>query len=153
MASMIVLVTVALIARIFFPWRDAIRVGMAALFLFTAMAHFNSMRHDLAAMIPPPLTGSLWLVYVTGMLEIAGAIGLLIPRLRTAAAIGLVLMLIALFPANVYAALNGVTLRGQPPTALWLRTPMQILWIAALWWSTIRPSVDTAARQPAVTTR
>src|SRR5262245_59648849 len=138
MASMIVFVTVALIARMFIPWRDAIRVGMAALFLFTSAAHFNSMRHDLAAMIPPPLTGSLWLVYATGMLEIAGAIGLLIPRLRKAAAIGLGLMLIALFPANVYAALSGVTLRGQPATALWLRTPMQILWIAALWWSTIR---------------
>jgi uncharacterized membrane protein len=73
--------------------------------------------------------------------------------LRIAAAIGLVLMLIALFPANVYAALNGVTLRGQPATALWLSTPMQIIWIAAAWWSMIRRSVDPTARQPAVTTR
>jgi uncharacterized membrane protein len=138
MAPMIVGVIVTLIARILVPWRDAVRVGVAALFLFTAVAHFNSMRHDLAAMIPPPLTGSLWLVYLTGVLEIAGAVGLLIPRLRIPAAIGLVLMLIALFPANVYAALSGVTLRGEAATALWLRTPIQMVWIAVLWWSTIR---------------
>jgi len=47
-------------------------------------------------------------------------------------------MLIALFPANVYAALNGVQFQGRPATALWLRTPLQLIWIAALWWSTIR---------------
>lgn len=47
-------------------------------------------------------------------------------------------MLIALFPANVYAALNDVPLRGNAPTPLWLRTPMQILWVALLWWTSIR---------------
>jgi uncharacterized membrane protein len=152
MAPMIVLVVVTLIARIFVAWKDAVRIGTAALFLFTATAHFNSMKHDLAAMIPPPLTGSLWPIYLTGALEIAGAIGLLIPRFRRAAAMCLVLLLIALFPANVYAALNGVTLRGQPATALWLRTPMQIIWIAALWWSTIRTLAPPLARvrQPVV---
>jgi uncharacterized membrane protein len=146
MAPMIVLVVVTLIARIFVSWKDAVRIGTAALFLFTATAHFISMKHDLAAMIPPPLTGSLWLIYLTGVLEIAGASGLLIPRFRRAAAICLVLLLIALFPANVYAALNGVTLRGQPATAIWLRTPMQIIWIAALWWSTIRTLAPSPAR-------
>lgn len=146
MAPMIVLLVVALVARIFVPWKDAVRIGMAALFFFTSTAHFSPMKHDLAAMIPPPLTGSLWLIYVTGVFEIAGAIGLLIPRFRRAAAICLVLMLIALFPANIYAALNGVTFQGRPATELWLRTPLQIVWIAALWWSTIRRS----APEPAV---
>jgi uncharacterized membrane protein len=114
---------------------------MAALLLFTASAHFNAMKHDLAAMVPRPLTGSLWLIYLTGMLEIAGAVGLLISRFRKPAALCLVLLLIALFPANVYAALNGVTLRGQTATTLWLRTPKQIIWIAGLWSSTIREPV------------
>jgi uncharacterized membrane protein len=141
MVPMIVLVVVTLIARTRVPWKDAVRIGMAALLLFTASAHFNPMKHDLAAMIPPPLTGSLWLIYLTGMLEISGAVGLLIPRFRKPAALCLMLLLIALFPANVYAALNGVTLRGQAATTLWLRTPMQIIWIAALWWSTIRGPV------------
>lgn len=137
MAPMIVLVLVTLIARIFRPWPDAARIGLAVMFVFTATAHFNSMKHDLAAMIPPPLTGALWLIYLTGLMEIAGAIGLLIPRFRTAAAIGLVLMLVALFPANIYAALNDVPLRGNAPTPLWLRTPMQLLWMALLWWTSI----------------
>ena len=137
MAPMIVLALVTLIARIFRPWPDAARIGLAVMFVFTATAHFNSMKHDLAAMIPPPLTGALWLIYLTGLMEIAGAIGLLIPRFRTAAAIGLVLMLVALFPANIYAALNDVPLRGNAPTPLWLRTPMQLLWMALLWWTSI----------------
>jgi uncharacterized membrane protein len=141
MLPMIVLVVVTLIARTRVLWKDAVRIGMAALLLFTASAHFNAMKHDLATMIPPPLTGSLWLIYLTGMLEISGAVGLLIPRFRKPAALCLMLLLIALFPANVYAALNGVTLRGQAATTLWLRTPMQIIWIAALWWSTIRGPV------------
>jgi uncharacterized membrane protein len=139
MAPMIVLVVVMLIARVFVPWRDAGRIGLAVMFLFTASAHFAPMKHDLAAMIPPPFTGSLWLIYLTGVLEIAGAIGLLTRTWRRAAAIGLFLLLMALFPANVYAALANVPLRGNAPTPLWLRTPMQILWMAMLWWSSIRP--------------
>jgi uncharacterized membrane protein len=149
MTPMIVLVVVTLLALIVAPWKNAVRIGMAGLFLFTASAHFNAMKHDLAAMIPPPLTGAVWLIYLTGALQIAGAVGLLIPRFRRTAAIGLVLMLIALFPANIYAALNGVTLRGQPATPLWFRTPMQITWIVALWWSTIRRTVPRPALKPA----
>jgi uncharacterized membrane protein len=148
MIPMAVLVAVTLIARIFLAWRDALRIGMAALFLFTATAHFNAMKHDLAAMIPPPLTGSLPLIYLTGSLEITGAIGLLIPGFRRIAAICLVLLLVALFPANVYAAIGGVTLRGQPATALWLRTSMQLIWIVALWWSTIRRPVRVLTSNP-----
>jgi uncharacterized membrane protein len=91
-------------------------------------------------MIPPPFTGSLVLVYLTGVLEIAGALGLL-TRWRGQAAIFLVVLLLALFPANVYAAVQGLTLGGAPATALWLRTPLQLFWMATLWWSTVnRPA-------------
>jgi uncharacterized membrane protein len=137
MAPMIALIAASLIAWIFVPAQEAVRIGLAAMFFLTASAHFTAMRRDLAAMIPPPLTGSMWLIYATGVFEIAGAIGLLIPATRFASAICLILMLIALFPANVYAALKGVTLRGKPPTPLVPRTAMQILWIALLWWSAI----------------
>ncbi|HVS31719.1 MAG TPA: hypothetical protein VMS98_09710, partial [Thermoanaerobaculia bacterium] len=58
-------------------WRTVVTVALAIMFLFTAAAHFNAMRHDLAAMIPPPFTGAMWVIYVTGVLEIAGAVGLL----------------------------------------------------------------------------
>ena len=116
---------------------DAARIGLAVMFLFTAASHFSSLKYDLAAMIPPPLTGALWLIYLTGVLEAAGAIGLLIPRLRRLAAWGLIALLIGLFPANVYAALTGVALGGAAATPLWFRTPLQLFWIAVVWQTTL----------------
>jgi uncharacterized membrane protein len=140
MAPLIVQIATTLVARWFVPWKDAVRIGMAVMFVFTGASHFSSLRHDLAAMIPPPLTGSLLLVYLTGVLEIVGALGLL-TRWRGQAAIFLVVLLLALFPANVYAAVEGLTLGGAPATALWLRTPLQLFWMATLWWSTVgRPT-------------
>ena len=141
MVPMIVLFVSTLIARIFVPWKDAFRVGLAVMFFFTAASHFApSISRDLAAMIPPPLTGAMWLIYATGVMEIVGAIGLLTRRFRRPAAICLALLLVAMFPANVYAVIAGVPLRGAAATPLWLRTPMQLFWIALLWWTTIRRS-------------
>ena len=140
MAPLIVQVVVTLIARWFVPWRDAVRIGLAVMFAFTATSHFSSLKHDLAAMIPPPLTGALWVIYVTGVLEMAGGVGLLLRRWRPLAAICLALLLIAMFPANIYAAMNGVTLGGEPACALWWRAPLQLFWLALLWWSSIRRS-------------
>jgi len=117
--------------------RDVIRYGLVALFLFTGATHFTSMKHDFAAMIPPPFTGQLWVIYLTGVLEIAGAIGLAIPRVRWQAAICLMLLLLALFPANAYAAVNAIQFRGSPPIDIWLRGLVQLMLLAALWWSTV----------------
>src|SRR4051812_29858252 len=102
-------------------WRDAGRGALVIMFLFTGASHFTSMKHDFAAMIPAPLPDDLWVIYLSGVLEIAGAIGLLIPRTRKVTGICLVLLLVALFPANVNAALNEIPLRGEAPTPLWLR--------------------------------
>lgn len=140
MVPMIVLAVATAVLKFFRPWRDAVRIGLAVMFFFTAGAHFApAMKHTLAAMIPPPFTGNMPIIYLTGVLEIAGAIGLLTSRFRRAAAICLALLLVAMFPANVYA----------PITGLWIRTPMQILWIALLWWSSIRrPSSRVFSPQP-----
>jgi len=56
--------------------------------------------------------------------------------LQRIAAIALILFFLAVLPANIHAARAGVTLRGRPPTPLWLRIPMQILFIGIAWWST-----------------
>ena len=77
------------------------------------------------------------MVFFTGMCEIAGAAGLQIPQLRRAAAYALIAFFLAVLPANVHAARAGITLRGKPPTNLWLRIPMQILFIAIACWSAI----------------
>jgi uncharacterized membrane protein len=146
MAPLIVQILATFLARWFVGWKDAVRIGLAIMFLFTAGSHFSTLKYDLAAMIPPPLTGALWLIYLTGILEAAGAIGLLISPLRRLAAWGLIALLVALFPANVYAALAGLTLGGAAATPLWFRTPLQLFWIAALWRTSVSPVESRRSR-------
>jgi uncharacterized membrane protein len=117
-------------------WQDSARYALVVMFIFTATAHFNKMKHDLARMIPPYFPRPLLVVYITGVLALLGAVGLMLPAFHTLAGICLIALLVGIFIANVNAAQRGVTLRGKPPTPLWLRAPMQILFIALLWWST-----------------
>jgi len=116
-------------------WHDSVRYALALMFVFTGIANFNKMRHDLARMIPSFFPQPMLIVYITGICEFLGAAGLLIPGFRSLAGICLILLLIGMFTANVNAALKEVTLRGKPVTALWLRTPMQILFIGLIWWA------------------
>jgi uncharacterized membrane protein len=113
-------------------WRLALRGGLAAMFLLTAWAHFGAPRGDLVRMVPPFFPAPELLVALTGVLEIAGAIGLLVPRLAPVAAAGLALLLLAMFPANVYAAREGLTLGGAPVTALGPRTLLQVVFLVAV---------------------
>jgi len=115
-------------------WRESACYALAVMFVFTATAHFAKMKHDLVKMVPSFFPQPLLLVYVTGVLEFLGAVGLL-SRFRSLAGICLIALLVGMFVANVNAVLKGVTLRGKPVTALWLRTPMQLLFIGLLWWS------------------
>lgn len=88
----------------------AIRFVLAAVFLFMGVLHFiPSPARGMAAMIPPFFKRPGWpssktLVRFTGLCEIAGGIGLLIPFARFAAGVALIVFLIAVFPANAYAA-------------------------------------------------
>jgi|SRR5208283_742142 len=117
-------------------WHDSVRYALALMFLFTGVAHFNKMRHDLARMIPSFFPQPMLIIYLTGVCEFMGAAGLLIQRFRSLAGICLILLLAGMFTANINAALKGVTLDGRPATALWLRTPVQILFIGLIWWGT-----------------
>lgn len=106
------------------------------MFMFTASAHFNKMKEDLINMVPKGLPYPEQLVFVTGILEVLGAFGILIPALRSLAGLCLILLMIAVFPANVNAARNKIPLRGKSPTPLWLRLPIQMVFIGLTWWST-----------------
>jgi uncharacterized membrane protein len=117
-------------------WSAAVRDGLAVMLLFTANAHFTPTKEDLIRMTPPWVPRPRAMVFFTGLCEIAGAIGLVIPATQRAAGVGLILFFIAVLPANIHAARAGITLRGRPPTALWLRVPMQVLFIFLAWWST-----------------
>jgi len=117
-------------------WPAAVRDGLAVVLLFTASAHFTPMKEDLIRMTPQWVPRPRAMVFFTGLCELAGAIGLVIPMTRRAAGIALILFFIAVLPANIHAARAAITLRGRPPTPLWLRLPMQIFFIVLVWWST-----------------
>jgi uncharacterized membrane protein len=86
-------------------WPQAVAVGLAVMFVMTGVAHFvPAMRRDMIAIVPPRLPAAGLLVTVTGVLELVGAAGLLYPPTRVAAAVCLFVLMLVMFPANIYAA-------------------------------------------------
>jgi uncharacterized membrane protein len=110
------------------------RVLAAVFFVLAGANHFRDPPFY-RKIIPPGLPLPMALVVVSGVCEIAGGIGLLIHPLRAAAGWGLIALLIAVFPANIFMALStdpGV--RGNfAPWVLWLRLPLQAVFIAWVW--------------------
>jgi uncharacterized membrane protein len=115
----------------FAGWYTCLRLALAGMFLLTASAHWGKRRPDLVRMVPRAFPRPEALVTLTGVLELLGALGLLLGRLAPLAAAGLSLLLLALFPANVHAARAGLTIGGRPATALVPRTLLQLLFLAA----------------------
>ena len=115
-------------------WQAATRVGLSLMFVFTGVAHFTSTRHDLVRMVPPAFPRPELIVALTGVAELLGAVGLLVPVTAAPAAIALMALLVAMFPANVHAARTGHTIGGRPHTQMALRAPIQLLWIGLLGW-------------------
>lgn len=109
-----------------------LRIALALMFCLTASAHWGKGRSDLIQMVPPVLPRPAFLVSVTGVLELLGAIGLLIPVTARPAAACLAVLLIALFPANVRAARRRLTILGRPAPAILLRGAIQAIFVAAL---------------------
>jgi uncharacterized membrane protein len=112
-------------------WPQAIAVGLAVMFVMTGVAHFvPAMRRDMIAIVPPGLPAAGWLVTITGVLELVGAAGLLYPPTRVAAAACLFILMLAMFPANVYAARM-----PNPPKSMTsrldVRTAEEIVFLAA----------------------
>ena len=115
-------------------WLAATRIGLALMFVFTGVAHFNRTRDELIRMVPPQLPFPAALVTLTGVAELLGAMGLLLPSTARWAAIGLAVLLVLMLPANVHAARAGLSVAGRPATPLVLRLPIQLVWIGLLWW-------------------
>ncbi|MBF9235941.1 DoxX family membrane protein [Hymenobacter sp. BT683] len=111
------------------------RYGLALLFVLAGSWHFVQPSTYLAIM-PPPLPQPLALVYISGFFEILGGLGLLFRRTQRVAAWGLLALLVAVFPANVYMALAYEQL-GIPGWVAWGRLPLQLplLWLV---WRTMR---------------
>ena len=99
-----------------------------------------------AQIMPPVLPAPLLLVYLSGVAEVAVGVGLLYPPTRRAAAVATMLLLAAIFPANVYMAVSGVAVQGPvsadpSPAVRWGRLPLQAVLVAWAWWYT-RPLPD-----------
>jgi uncharacterized membrane protein len=89
--------------------------------------------------MPPYLPWHLLLVYLSGVVEIALGILLLIPRRTRMAAWGIAALLLAVFPANIHMAFNQELYPEYSATTLWLRLPLQLVLIAWAYWYTSRP--------------
>lgn len=110
---------------------------LAAAFVGIGVLHFLRPRAFLA-IVPPALPFRMAAVYLSGVAEIAGGVGVLLPDpWRAWAGWGLIALLVAVFPANVYQAIARVRIPGLPPPApwlLWARLPLQAVFIAWVWW-------------------
>jgi uncharacterized membrane protein len=120
----------------FATWMAATRYALAVMFLFTSSAHFSKMRHDFARMMPAIFPNPIALVYFTGVCEVVGAIGILVPRTRSLSGFCLCVFLLCVLPANIKAARDKLTVGGRAATALWLRVPLQIVFLVLVFWST-----------------
>lgn len=121
------------------------RVGLSLFFIFASIGHFIRTE-DMAAMLPPSVPYRIELIYITGVLELLGAIGIWIPRLTRLTGLLLILMLIGLLPANVYSAINRVDFGGHDagPAYLLVRIPFQLF---AIWWTYFATEQDWFQRK------
>lgn len=111
------------------------RMAMSAMLLFTAIGHF-AFTKGMAMMLPDFVPFKTETVYLTGIIEIAAAIGLMIARFRIVTAWLLILFFLLVLPANIYASIKHIdyqrgTSNGNGLTYLWFRIPLQLLFI--LW--------------------
>jgi uncharacterized membrane protein len=116
----------------YLPRGGLLRWALAALFVGSGLIHLMCPRIYLPIM-PPVLPHPVELILVSGVAEIAGGAGLLFPPTRRAARYGLIALLVAVFPANIQMAINGVT-DGATPFVLALllvRLPLQplLIWL------------------------
>lgn len=117
------------IAKIILKWI----LGVA--FILAGVNHFLDTVFYLNIM-PPYLPWHLFLVYISGVFEIALGLLLLIPRSQRIAAWGLILLLVAVFPANIHMALNTHLYPEIDPAFIYLRLPIQFLIIGWAFWFT-----------------
>ena len=123
------------------PHLPSSRLKAAALFLAAVsyvavgVAHFTHTAF-FTFIMPPWLPWHQELVWLSGFFEILGGVGLLSPQLRRISSRGLVMLLIAVYPANVHMALNPEPFiaEGMPLWGLYLRLPLQFVFIAWMWW-------------------
>lgn len=119
--------------------RLKMRIALGVCFIIAGVLHFVAAE-TFASIVPPFVPYPLEIVYLSGVFEILGGVGLMTPFARRFSAVGLILLLIAVFPANVYMALANVQVGGHMdlPIYQWIRLPFQFLLIWLVYWSSLQ---------------
>src|ERR1700727_1276659 len=123
------------------------RIGLILVFLwflFGGVAHFSLTEVEMR-IVPPVIPWPRATVLISGVFELLGAVGILIPATRRAAGIGLFLLTIAVTPANVYM-LQHAELFNVPRWALIVRLPFQVALLALILWSSWTPRLNRSPR-------
>jgi uncharacterized membrane protein len=107
------------------------RAVMGVFYMVAGVAHFAATKMYLGIM-PDYLPAHRELVLLSGVAEIAGGLGLLVPQTQRAAAWGLIVLLVVVMPANVWMVQHPERFPGIPVWAMWVRLPLQGVLI---WWA------------------
>lgn len=105
------------------------RAALAVLFVGAGILHFV-VTPAYVKTVPPYLPDPLLLVQISGVAEVLGGVGLLVPSTRRFAAWGIIALLVAVWPANIHMAMHHAA--SIPGWALWLRVPLQL---PLIWWA------------------
>ncbi len=139
MLPLLILLSLYLVSLLIGKWRDrpdalfAGLLAMSGMLLFTATGHFL-YPEGMAMMLPPVIPFRKELVLLTGVLEVAAAVGLLVEKYTVRTAWGLIIFFVLVLPANLYAAWQRVNYQeadftGPGLAYLWFRIPLQLLFI------------------------
>ena len=121
-------------------YRSLFRIPFALSFVAVGILHFTNPA-PFVSIMPRYLPWHLELVYLSGLFEVLGGLGLLVPPTRRSAAWGLLALLIAVYPANINMLVNDIYLDDMPRERwlLWARMPLQffmalgVLWSGEIW--------------------
>ena len=142
LSSFVIAIFVVKIIKKEYDFALSARIAMSIMLCFTAIGHF-AFTKGMSMMIPSFIPFKTSLVYITGFLEILLAIGLLIPKLKVMIGWTLIIFLVLMLPANIYASMHNInfqkgTFDGNGLSYLWFRIPLQFLFIFWAYLSTIR---------------
>jgi uncharacterized membrane protein len=115
--------------------RKVAAIVLGAVMIWIGITHFRSPA-PFVSIVPTILPDKLAIIKISGFFEVLGGIGLFVPLARQPAAIGLIALYIAVFPANINMALHQIPIDGVHFAAwiLWLRLPMQLVLIGWAYW-------------------
>ncbi len=105
-------------------------------FVWVGITHFTGPEF-FVAIVPPYLPAPLALVYISGVAEIAGGLGVLLAATRRWAGWGLIALLVAVYPANIHMALHPEDFPEASAGALYVRLAFQLVFFAWVWWATL----------------